>query len=75
MTRRGLRRWCWQWAIVGASLLNTAVAFAADEERLPPYDVPGLEHHKIWLPWIFAFMFAIACVLVGIKNPRRSHLD
>lgn len=69
------KRWLWQGGLVVLSLLHAGSAWAADEERLPPYDVPGLEHHKIWLPWIFAFLFAIACVLIGIKNPRRSHLD
>ena len=70
------RRWLWQGGLIALSLLNTATAWAAaDEERLPPYDVSGLEHHKIWVPWIFAFLFAVACVLVGIKNPRRTHLD
>lgn len=46
-----------------------------DEVPLPPYDVQGLQHSKIWVPWIFAFVFAAGCIAVGIKNPHRSHLD
>jgi len=52
-----------------------AVAQTKDDERLPPYDVQGLKHKKIWVPWVFAFLFAAGCVAVSFKNPHRSHLD
>jgi len=56
--------------------LLAAPAWAKEEgERQPPYDVPGIEHHKIWVPWIFAFLFAGACIAIAFKNPHRTHLD
>lgn len=48
---------------------------ATEDEPVPPYDVQGLTHYKVWAPWVFAFLFAAGCVAVGIKNPHRSHLD
>ncbi len=43
---------------------------AADKE--PPYDVAGLTHHRIWVPWVFAFVFTAGVLAVGFKNPHRS---
>ena len=43
-----------------------------DVENLPPYDVRGLDHSRIWVPWVFAFLFAASCLAVGFKNPHRS---
>lgn len=48
---------------------------ADDSEQLPPYDVDGLEHTKIWVPWVFAFLFAAGCLLVAFKNPHRSTIE
>ena len=45
------------------------------EEKLPPYDVQGLEHKRVWVPWMFAFLFAILTIFIAFKNPRRSHQD
>lgn len=52
------------------------IAFAADDdEKLPPFDVAGLPHTRIWVPWLAAFLIMAVCLLVALKNPRRSHLD
>lgn len=65
-------------ARLGLVLVFTLVALASpafarqdDEEKLPPYDVQGLTHTKVWIPWVFAFLFAAACVAVALKNPHR----
>lgn len=51
----------------------TSPALAVEKtERLPPFDVDGLEHTKIWVPWVFAFLFAVGCLLVAFKNPHRA---
>lgn len=54
--------------------VNTAMA-ADKEERLPPYDVDGMEHGKIWVPWIAAFLFAAGILALAFKNPHRSNLE
>lgn len=57
-------------------LLGSAAAFAQDKgEKQPPYDVNGLPPEKVWVPWLFAFLFIVGCVAIALKNPRRSHLD
>jgi hypothetical protein len=38
----------------------------------PPYDVQGLEHKRLVIPWISAFCFVALAVAVGLKNPQRS---
>lgn len=63
-----------------AGLLIAPAALAqrtkkSDEPKLPPYDVPGVKHGKQWAPWVAAFLFTGACLLVAFKNPHRSHLD
>lgn len=51
-------------------------AFAKEAaERLPPYDVDGLKHTKVWVPWVFAFFFAVACLATAFKNPHRSSTE
>lgn len=51
-------------------------AFAADEAvRLPPYDVSGLPHGKIWVPWVAAFLFAAGILALAFKNPHRSSIE
>ena len=52
-------------------------AWAQDKgaEKQPPFDVSGLPPERVWLPWIFAFLFLVGCVLIALKNPRRTHLD
>ena len=42
------------------------------DEKMPPYDVSGLKHSKVWVPWIFAFLFGAGAVAVGVKNPHRT---
>jgi len=71
-------RRCWVRAgfAVGVLLLSAAPALAQNADKvLPPFDVAGLEHKKIWVPWVFAFLFAAGCILIAFKNPRRTHLD
>lgn len=64
------------WVLIGGGLLLSAPALGQDKgERQPPYDVYGLPPEKVWVPWIFAFLFLVGCVLIALKNPRRSHLD
>jgi len=43
-----------------------------DDEKLPPYDVDGMAHGKMWVPWVFAFLFAGGCLALAFKNPHRS---
>ncbi len=45
------------------------------EDRPPPWDVNGLEATRPWIPWAFAFLFAVACAAIAFKNPHRSHMD
>ena len=65
-------------ALVGVFLLAccTSPALAqrgrGDDEVHPPYDVTGLPHKKVWVPWVFAFLFAGGCVAAAFKNPHRS---
>lgn len=60
----------------GATLLLQASAFAQDsKEQLPPFDVQGFDHSRVWVPWVFAFGLAALCIALSFKNPRRSHLD
>jgi hypothetical protein len=42
------------------------------EEKPPPYDVEGLDHSKVWVPWVAAFLFAVAGLIAAFKNPHRS---
>ena len=62
-------------ALICVILASAALAQKGDEEKLPPFDVPGLKHTKQWVPWVVAFLFAAGCVAVAFKNPHRSHLD
>jgi hypothetical protein len=43
-----------------------------DDEKPPPYDVDGLSRGDLWVPWVFAFVFAGGCLAIAFKNPRRS---
>lgn len=54
-------------------LLLAAPAFAQD--RAPPYDVTGFPDDRVWVPWVFVFLFAVLMAMISFKNPRRSHLD
>jgi len=75
---RSNRRWM-RWGVAAvvalSSLATPAYAQRNDEERLPPYDVQGLDNQRIWVPWVFAFLFAAGCIMIAFKNPHRSHLD
>lgn len=71
-----------RWGVLSAFSLAllTSPAFAQkkkgdDEERLPPYDVAGLNHSKQIVPWVAAFLFACAVLAIAFKNPHRTHLD
>jgi hypothetical protein len=49
---------------------------AADkDERPPPYDVDGLTPGNLWVPWVFAFVFAGGCLAVAFKNPHRTTIE
>jgi hypothetical protein len=55
-----------------ACFTSPALAKKGDDEKLPPYDVTGMAHSKVWVPWVFAFLFAAGCVAIAFKNPHRS---
>ena len=55
-------------------LLSAAPAMAQPDENMP-VDVNGKKYVKPYIPWAIAIGFMVACLLVGVKNPRRSHLD
>lgn len=77
LNMRSNRRWL-RWglaAVVGLSAFAAPAYGAKDDEKLPPYDVQGLDNQRIWVPWIFAFLFAAGCVMIAFKNPHRSHLN
>jgi len=57
--------------VLAVSLAGPAFGRGDDEEKLPPYDVQGIEHKRIWVPWVFAFLFAAACIAAAFKNPHR----
>jgi hypothetical protein len=61
--------------LVGVFTLVTfatpAFAQKKGEEPRPPYDVKGLPHKKMWVPWVIAFLFAAGCLAVAFKNPHR----
>lgn len=46
-----------------------------DGGKLPPYDVSGMPHQRIWIPWIFAFVFFAGSIGVGLKNPHRTYVE
>jgi hypothetical protein len=61
--------------LVLALMLMTFVspAYAKEgDEKLPPYDVQGLTHTRVWVPWVFAFLFTGGCVAAALKNPHRT---
>jgi hypothetical protein len=66
------------WFRLGLLVVFLLVSFANpalardEEEKLPPYDVEGMTHSKMWVPWVFAFLFASSCIALGVKNPHRS---
>ena len=47
----------------------------SEGEQTEWLDVPHLEYSKPWVQWIFAPLFAIVVLAIGLKNPHRSHLD
>ena len=57
--------------LLATSLASPAFARGEDDEDRPPYDVQGLPHKRVWVPWVFAFLFAAACVAAAFKNPHR----
>jgi hypothetical protein len=68
------------WRCAAAAILS--LAFVAppalaqdDEEQPPPYDVTAIKRERQWVPWVAAFLFATAVILVAFKNPHRTHLD
>ena len=71
--RKNVLRWVTLGTLVLASFASPAVGQPSKDkgERLPPYDVQGLEHKRIWVPWVFAFVFAAGCLAVAFKNPHR----
>lgn len=73
--RRQLRRIAILAAVTLSGLAAPALAAgpSASTEKVPPYDVTGLQRSRIWVPWVFAFVFGAGAVAVGVKNPHRSH--
>ncbi len=69
------RNWLVRLALVGVFVLATfaSPAFAQQkgDEPQPPHDVRGLPHSKVWVPWVFAFLFAAGCLAMAFKNPHR----
>lgn len=64
-------------ACAATSLAAAAPALAQQKNEAPqaPFDIQGMPHEGGWIPWLFAFLLAVACLAVAFKNPRRSHLD
>ena len=65
-------------ALVAVFMLTcfTSPAFAKKkEEKHPPYDVNGLTHSRVLVPWVFAFLFAGSCLTAALKNPHRSTVE
>ena len=54
------------------SLASPAFAAPPVEEKPPPYDVDGMEHAKVWVPWVAAFLFLAGGLSVAFKNPHRG---
>jgi len=69
------RNWLLRLTLVTAFLLasfaSPAFAQRKAEEPRPPYDVKGLTHSKMWIPWVFAFLFTAGSLAVALKNPHR----
>ncbi len=55
-------------------LLSVAPAIAQPDDNLPT-DVNGKKYVRPLVPWAIGVGFMVATLLVGVKNPRRSHLD
>lgn len=55
--------------------LSVAPALAQPKDDEPFYDVNVKEHVKPYVPWVIAVGFMVGCLLIGFKNPHRSHLD
>ncbi len=63
--------------IVTLALLGTPLAARAQDE-VQPFREPGIifaEERKPYIEWIAGTLIILACLLVALKNPRRSHLD
>ncbi len=61
--------------LVVSFLLSVPAWAQKADEKLPPFDVQGLEHKRVWVPWVFASLFVLLTVAIAFKNPRRSHQD
>lgn len=63
--------------LTGLAVLSSLAtpALAQQETPKPPFDVNGIPHGGLWVPWVVAFVFIIGCAAVAFRNPRRSHLD
>lgn len=69
-------RWIRAMGRLLVGLLLAAPAWAQEvSEKPPPYDVPGFPNDRVWIPWVFVFLFVVLIAAVSFKNPRRSHLD
>ncbi len=63
--------------LAGALVLTPLPARAADDEDRP-YREPGIIYNterKPYIEWLAGTLIILACLMVGFKNPRRSHLD
>lgn len=56
-------------------LLSAAPAVAQPDKEEPFYDVFTKKHVRPMVPWAIAVGFMFGALLVGVKNPHRSHLD
>ncbi len=56
-------------------LLSAAPALAQPKKVEPFADVFKKKHVRPLVPWAIGVGFMVASLLVGVKNPRRSHLD
>ena len=56
-------------------MLSAAPALAQPDKEEPFYDVFTKKHVRPMVPWAIGVGFMVACLLVGVKNPHRSHLD
>ena len=55
--------------------LSVAPALAQPKDDEPFIDVDIKEHVRPYVSWTIAVGFMIGCLLIGFKNPHRSHLD
>ncbi len=62
-----------------ACLLVVPTVRAQDEsEEEKPFQEPGITYRqaqKPYIEWVAGLLIVVACGLIAVKNPHRSHLD